>query len=208
VRDDTIFVFTADHGDMLESQWQRDDAAVGVRKQVPYDESVCVPFLLRYPARFGAAGREIGEPIATPDIMPTLLSLAGLDRPDTVQGLDLAPVLAGTGSLQRVGALFASYHPFADWRTARGGRPFRGIRTARNTFVRDRNGPWLLFDNLEDPFQLDNLVNQLATAELQANLDGELSGILDEQGDAFESPAALRERWGYSVDDKESTSYT
>jgi arylsulfatase A-like enzyme len=40
VAEDTILVFTSDHGDMVESQWHLDDGARGTRKQVPYDESV------------------------------------------------------------------------------------------------------------------------------------------------------------------------
>ena len=205
--DDTIFIFTGDHGDMIESQWQRHDGQRGVRKQVPYDESVCVPFLVRYPARFGTGGRAVPEPIATPDIMPTLLGLCGLETPAAVEGVDMGPVWAGEGGSERTGVLIASYHPFADWRTGRGGRPYRGIRTQRHTFVRDRNGPWLLFDNLEDPFQLDNLVNRAGVAQVQQSLDAELAAILQAQGDAFEAPEALRQRWGYAVDDQECIPY-
>ncbi len=205
--DDTIFVFTGDHGDMLESQWQGGDSQRGVRKQVPYDESVCVPFLLRYPARFGLGGRVVPEPLATPDIMPTLLGLCGLAVPDLVQGEDMGVVLDESGKLERSGVLIACYHPFADWRTGRGGRPYRGIRTQRYTFVRDCNGPWLLFDNSEEPFQLDNLVNQEAMVQVQQSLDGELAAMLEAQGDAFETPAELRQRWGYVVNDQECIPY-
>ncbi len=208
LRDDTILVFSGDHGDMLESQWQRSDQQRGARKQAPYDESVCVPFLRRYPARFGGDGRVITEPITTPDIMPTLLQLAGIDSPESVEGMDLSGVLEGGGATGRDGVLIASYHPFADWRTARGGRPYRGVRTATHTFVRDRNGPWLLFDNEADPFQLDNLVNRTDLARVQRRLDDELTGILVQQGDAFESAEQLRARWVYTVGDDEAIPYT
>jgi len=52
LEDDTIFVFTSDHGDMLHSHGQRS-------KQKPWDESLKVPFLLRYPAVLGKKGKEI-----------------------------------------------------------------------------------------------------------------------------------------------------
>ena len=216
IAESTILVFTSDHGDMLESQWHTGGQRRGVRKQVPYDEAVLVPLLLRYPAKLGATRRQITTPLATPDIMPTLLTLAGLPVPSTVEGMDLSPLLAaasvetegsrrsgGAASPARTGVLIASYHPFADWRSARGGRPYRGIRTERYTFVRDRNGPWLLFDNAADPFQLDNRVNQSAFAHIQSELDTELSAMLAEQNDTFERPEDLRRRFGYEVDDRE-----
>ena len=48
--DDTVLVFASDHGDMLGSQGM-------TRKQKPYDESIRVPFLLRYPAACTAGKR-------------------------------------------------------------------------------------------------------------------------------------------------------
>ncbi len=204
LQDDTIVVFTADHGDMVESH----ATTLGSpRKQVPYDESILVPFLLRYPAQYGRQGKTITTPIATPDIMPTLLAMSGLEIPNTVEGINVLPTLADIGPLARTGVLIANYHPFADWRTACGGRPYRGIRTARYSFVRDRNGPWLLFDNAEDPYQLRNLVNSHALRHVQAELEAELSLILQAQGDHFEQPETLRQRWGYTVNDWEEIPY-
>ena len=67
LEDNTIFVFTSDHGDMLGSQGE-------VKKQRPWEESIRVPFLLRWPQRFGLNGRQIDALLDTPDILPTLLS--------------------------------------------------------------------------------------------------------------------------------------
>lgn len=207
MRENTIFVFTSDHGDMIESQWHLDDTKLGVRKQVPYDESVTVPFLLRYPEKYGSGGMSYSEPLATPDIMPTLLSMCGLEIPDTVEGTDLCPLLDSGTAPEREGVLIANYHPFADWRVSRGGRPYRGIRTKRYTFVRDLNGPWLLFDNLTDPYQLENMVNKSGFADVQHRLDLALARILKEQKDDFEKPEKLRKRWNYKIDDMEQIPY-
>ncbi len=207
IRENTIFIFTSDHGDMLESHWHLSSDGRGARKQCPYDESILVPFLLRFPQKYGNRARNITTPIATPDIMPTLLSLCSIPAPDTVEGLDFSPEPASLTVPEREGVLIASYHPFADWRTARGGRPYRGIRTDKYTFVRDRNGPWLLFDNLEDPFQLENKVNQNNLENIQTHLDTELDKILVEQSDAFERPETLRKHWNYNVNDREAVPY-
>ena len=68
IQDNTIFVFTSDHGDLLESHNLAVHPERGPRKQMPYDESVLVPFLLRYPDGYGAGKRLIDLPIGTTDI--------------------------------------------------------------------------------------------------------------------------------------------
>ncbi|VAW22561.1 Choline-sulfatase [hydrothermal vent metagenome] len=202
----TIFVFTSDHGDMLESHWFGPGRSP--RKQAPYDESILVPFILRYPALLKDKAKIIQTPIGTPDIMPTLLGLCGIGIPQTVEGESLsALIINGTSKLGREGVLIANYHPFADFRTERGGRPYRGIRTGRYTFVRDLNGPWMLFDNLNDPFQLENLVNKHSAKDTQARLDAELKEILTGLNDPFDRPEVLRAKWGYKINDNESIPY-
>ncbi len=207
IKDNTILVFTSDHGDMIESQWQGAGKQRGVRKQCPYDESIRVPFLLRYPEKYGLKSRNIKIPIGTPDIMPTLLSMCGCDIPATVEGIDFTPVISGERKPERMGVLIASYHPFADWRTERGGRPYRGIRTERFTFVRDLNGPWMLFDNFRDTFQTKNLVNKSAYEKVQTELEMSLKKMLQQLGDPFEKPEMLKSRYGYKVDDTESVPF-
>jgi arylsulfatase A-like enzyme len=196
--DDTLFVFTSDHGDMHGSHG-------GWRKQWPYDESVLVPFLLRAPAHLAGKPREIDAPLGAVDIMPTLLELCGIDVPRSVEGLSFAPLLRGAAGAPTDAALIACYHPFSEWWRDRGGREYRGLRTARNTYVRTLDGPWLLFDNHADPFQLDNLCGRAEHAELQAALDRRLADILRAQGDEFRPGAEYLERFGIKVDERGAT---
>ena len=170
IGEDTIIVFTSDHGDMLGSQglW---------RKQHPYDESVCVPFLIRGP---GLAPRRTTTPVNAPDIMPTLLSLCGIEIPHGVQGDDLSSAIKGKES--GGSALLALYMPFHELRKPQG-REYRGLRTERYTYIRDLHGPWLLFDNREDPHQMTNLVSD--QPKIVRKLDDELSGKLRSLGDEF-----------------------
>ena len=74
MKDNTILVFTSDHGDMIGSHGQS-------KKQRPWDESIRVPFLIRFPKKLGSNGKVIDMPFGTPDIMPTLLGLSGIDVP-------------------------------------------------------------------------------------------------------------------------------
>ncbi len=120
IEENTIFVFTSDHGDMLYSHGQ-------TNKQKPWDESVRVPFLLRYPAVLGRTGRTIDMPINTPDIMPTLLGLSGLAIPDTVEGRDFSAVVRGTQPPDNDAALIMCPVPFHQWNYQQGGREYRGV---------------------------------------------------------------------------------
>ncbi len=191
--DNTILVFTSDHGDMLYSHGQ-------TKKQKPWEESVRVPFLLRFPAVHGDRGRTIDMPINTPDLMPTLLGLCRIPVPDSVEGQNFAAVIEGTADADNRAALLTCPVPFHQWNYGRGGREYRGVRTRRYTYCRDLNGPWLLYDNQNDPFQLTNLVNQPDFTDLQKRLDGLLDGKLQAANDRFLPGDKYMQRWDYDWD--------
>ena len=190
--DDTVLVFASDHGDMLGSQGTE-------RKQKPYEESIRVPFLLRYPAKYGRQPRQASTFLNAHDIMPTLLGICGLPIPATVEGADVSPTLSGASTPSDC-ALLACFHPFGEWTRAIGGREYRGIRTERYTYCRTLAGPWLLFDNEADPYQLQNLVDRSDCAELQAGLDRLLQRELAALGDEFLDGMRYINRWGYPLD--------
>ncbi len=175
---DTVFLFTSDHGDMLGSQGL--DA-----KQHPWDESIRVPFLLRYPRKLGRRGRVIRQPINAPDIMPTLLGLAGLPVPASVQGTDLSRLAAGQAAPDPEGAALLNL-PVSFVQARRCGfAEYRGLRTERYTYVRSIHGPWLLYDNQADPYQMRNLCGRPQHAALQRKLDGMLDATLRRFNDDF-----------------------
>jgi arylsulfatase A-like enzyme len=177
LEEDTIVVFTSDHGDMRRSQ------GLGT-KLFPWDESIRVPFLLRQPGKAGA-GRRLPIPLDAPDIMPTLLGLCDVAIPDTVEGRDWSAEVRGdilpTGDEAALLTMPAEFHELR----ITGMRAYRGLRTVRYTYVRNLDGPWLLYDNEADPYQMNNLINSPEHAELQAALEGRLQARLDELGDEF-----------------------
>jgi arylsulfatase len=83
----TIIVFTSDHGEMLGDHY-------GWRKSVPYEGSANIPLLIR-PARGSGFGSGVvrDEPVCLEDIMPTLLDMAGLPIPDSVDGRSLVQLM-------------------------------------------------------------------------------------------------------------------
>ncbi len=199
--ENTIVVFTSDHGDMLYSHGQQ-------KKQKPWDESIRVPFILRCPVLLGEAGRTIDMPINTPDIMPTLLGLCGITIPGTVEGTDFSDVVKGQEPPSDNAALISCPSPFGQWKRQGGGREYRGVRTERYTYARDLNGPWLLYDNIADPYQLTNLVGQPQYAQLKEQLDGLLNAKLAQTHDEFRSGWDYIKQWGYEVDDSGTVVYT
>ncbi len=191
VSENTIFVFTSDHGEMLGSQGQQPR-----EKQRPWDESIRVPFLLCYPKVSGREGRMVKAPINTPDILPTLLSLSGIAIPGSIEGDNLSRLITNDKTDEDRAALVMCVYPFAGYH---GGKEFRGIRTARYTYVRSTDGPWLLYDNKNDPYQMTNLVGVAAHAELQKELEGKLQAKLGETKDEFLIGEEYLKEWGYTV---------
>ena len=176
IAEDTIVVFTSDHGDMMLSQGL-------TTKLHPWDESIRVPLLVRYPRKFGVQGRRVRTPINSPDILPTLLGLAGIAIPDSVEGRDHS----GLTTAER-GALLSLPVPITEARRY-GIAEYRGLRTERYTYVRSIHGPWLLYDNQADRFQMRNLIGKAEARDVQARLDRELDAQLKARRDDF-LPAA------------------
>jgi arylsulfatase A-like enzyme len=197
--ENTIVVFTSDHGDMLGSHGMR-------RKRKPHEESAGIPGLLRWPARV-PAGRQVDTLFSHVDMAPTLLALAGRPVPPHMQGADLSRVALGQTTAGPDAVLLQLFVPFAGDAID---RPWRGIVTARHTYARFEDEPWVLFDNLADPLQQRNLAADPAHAALRAEFDGRLAALMRAQGDAWsfnrpqrveEGGRLYRHATFYSVDD-------
>ena len=149
LRDDTIVLFTSDHGNCLGAHQE-------VSKNVAWEESVRVPFLMRWPGRI--APRRDPLLIATPDILPTVLTLMGFgaDVPDEVQGASHAPLFL-TGQGGRPTSQLYLHVPVGQPAFGR-----RGVRTDRYTLVVSRDPAVAgqrveLYDRVADPSQLRNI---------------------------------------------------
>ena len=92
--DNTLILFASDHGELLG-----DYGSYGKRTML--DPAARVPLLVRYPARFEAE-RRCRTAVSLVDVLPTCLSAAGLDVPDTAVGEDLAAVAGGQSRREEV----------------------------------------------------------------------------------------------------------
>lgn len=198
---DTLIVFTSDHGDMLGSHSL-------IRKQKPFEESARVPMLFRLPAALGLKPRRVDATINTEDVMPTVLRLCNVAVPKTVEGFDFTGYLRGGADPSGGAAVVQCASPFGEYIRPMGGREYRGIRTKRFTYVRDLNGPWLLFDNERDPYQLNNVIGRPEYATDEAKLEKELKRKLAEAHDEFRPGPDYIAKWGYKVDATGTMPYT
>jgi arylsulfatase A-like enzyme len=172
--EDTIVVFTSDHGDMLGSHGQR-------LKRKPWEESIRVPGIIRYPAK-GGEGRSSDAFLSHVDLAPTLLSLCGLPIPATMQGSDLAKFVLGETERGPDSVFFQIFVPFAGDGTP---FPWRGIRTDQFMYARTEQGPWVLYDVKNDPYELKNLADSPAQSKIRAALETQLSSWMDRTDDSW-----------------------
>ena len=187
----TIFVFTSDHGDMHRSQGL-------IAKHVPWDESIRVPFLLRWPETLGGERRELSTPLDAPDLMPTLLGLCGVESPSEVEGRDFSPEIRGEVAPDPDAAAFLNF-PVPYGMILNQGLPeYRGVRTARYTYVRSPKGLNLLYDNEADPYQMTNLFGRPECRDMQEHLEAKLQEFLTELGDEFLPGEVYLEEFGYT----------
>ena len=116
--------------------------------------------------------------------------------PSTVEGRDWSPLLRGDEALTGDEAALLNMPVEFTELIRNDMRAYRGLRSARHTYVRNLDGPWLLYDNLADPYQKRNLIGSAGHAELRDELDRRLQRRLDELGDEFLDGRIYLERAG------------
>jgi arylsulfatase A-like enzyme len=174
---DTIVVFTSDHGDLLGSHGREsaDD---------PHEESARVPLVVRYPRRI-QGGRTIDFLASSVDLAPALLALCGVDVPRSMQGRDLSePILTGKGdppeSIYAEGRLRAQ----GEWRML--------VRGLDKLVVNTRLEVTHLYNLGQDPYEMTNL----ATDGTQRRKRDELLALLRRwilrTGDRLNRPPSVR----------------
>jgi arylsulfatase len=98
--DDTIIVFTSDHGDMMGSHRL-------LAKCVMFEEAVRVPFLIKYAGQ--NTGRKVKGPVSQIDIIPSLLDCMNKNIPDALQGKSLKPLIENGGKVPENNDVFIEW---------------------------------------------------------------------------------------------------
>lgn len=184
----TIVVFTSDHGDNLGKHGK-------ISKTNPYEESMNVPFIIRWPEKI-LSRNDSKILLSTPDLYPTLLDLMGFKSsiPKQVEGSSYADYFLGKDQeLPSSQLYFIVRHdnllnPELGSLEAKSSFDERGIRTERYTLMIDRKASGAtdiyLWDRIADPYQMDNLADE--NPELIKKLyKEELLPWLEKTGDAW-----------------------
>ena len=159
-------------------------------KNIFYEESVRVPFLIKWGDRLPAGRNQ--TPVNTVDIAPTLLSMLGLPTPQEMQGEDLSDAVR-SGAFRKNDCLLMGTGPTAIYGN---GTEWRGIRSERFTYAVYKTGRQeFLFDNLQDPYQLHNLLRDPAFADTVNALRAEMYAKMDAVGDKFRWNSYYRRHW-------------
>lgn len=184
LEEDSIIVFTSDHGEMFGAHGRR-------AKNIFYEEAVRVPFLIRWKGQL-EEGLNRDFVFNTVDIMPSLLSMMGLPIPQEVEGRDLSACIAGKMDTEE-GALMMGTGPTAIFGD---GNEWRAYRTKRYTYaVFKADGQELFFDNEQDPWQQVNLITNPAYAQKSAELKRKMYEEMERVGDTFENNTWYEKNW-------------
>jgi arylsulfatase A-like enzyme len=150
--DDTLVVFTSDHGYHLgwRGQWCKHSLSEQVLK---------VPLIVRHPQ--GAKGAKAGGIVELLDLFPTFCDFAGLPAPGALDGKSFLPLLMDPKAEGKPGA-------FCQWGNG------RTVRTQRWRLVERRDGSRELYDHGNDPAEYCNLIADPAHEPLVIRLRGML----------------------------------
>jgi len=160
----TLVIYTSDQGFFLGDHGMFD-------KRFMYEESLRMPFLVRWPAAITRGLRSDAIALNV-DFAPTFLDAAGLPASAEMQGRSLLPVLRGrTPGDWRTSMYYRYYHDPGDHNT----RAHYGVRTVTHKLIHFwKKDQWEVFDLTNDPYELHNLYGEPGQETLVSTLKGEL----------------------------------
>jgi len=146
----TIIVFTSDHGDMMGSHQL-------ITKGFQFEEAVRIPLIIKIP-NHPESGSVVREPVSQVDLVPTLLDIMGKPVPKELEGYSWKPMLDGTGEPTEKD-VFIEWSP--NGKSDEADHPVRTIITPEGwKFNWSAFGQHELYNLNEDPFESINLVRR------------------------------------------------
>ena len=171
--DNTIIVFTSDNG------YFYGEHGLSVERRLAYEESIRMPLLVRYPKAI-KAGTVRNEFALNLDLAPTLLELAGVAVPNTMQGRSLVPLLTGKRTAWRDSFLIEYYSDKVFPRILQMG--YQAVRDGRWKYLHylELDGMDELYDLKADPYEMKNLIHQPGAAQAFAEMKKKMERLLQE----------------------------
>jgi choline-sulfatase len=171
--EDTVVLFTSDHGDMLGERGM-------VQKRCFYEWSVRVPLLLRFPDG-SRAGTTVGHPVSLLDVAPTLLDLAGVDERLSLPGRSLLDADADR-------AVLSEYH------VEKVRAPCFMARRGRWKYILIHGHGSQLFDVEADPGEWENLAGRESLRDVEEGLRALVLADFDPDRIAADGAASVARR--------------
>ncbi|MEM7392647.1 MAG: sulfatase-like hydrolase/transferase, partial [Verrucomicrobiota bacterium] len=187
--ENTYVVYCSDHGEMFGAH------DLSLKGCVGYEEITHVPFIVRPPSSMGQAGRQEKTLVNLIDILPTFLDLADEACPPVLQGESLKPLITG----ERTDVERSSFIEFnryeLDHDSFGGFKPMRVVVHGSYKLVVHLLGADELYHLDDDPWELNNLIEDPAHCEARDDLHARLLDWMDEKRDPFRGPEWERRSW-------------
>jgi N-acetylglucosamine-6-sulfatase len=150
--DNTIIVFTSDHG-----YWYGEHG-LDEERRLAYEEAIRIPLLMRYPSKI-KQGTRSEEMVMSIDLAPTLVEMAGEPISEAFQGRSLLPIFENSVKDWRSSVLIEYYSDTVFERIRQMG--YKAVRNDRYKYIHyvDMEGADELYDLQEDPYELKNQIN-------------------------------------------------
>jgi N-acetylglucosamine-6-sulfatase len=183
VLDDTMVVFTSDHG------YFYGEHGLNEERRLAYEETIRIPLLIRYPA-LAAAGSTPSEMVLSLDVAPTLLDVAGVAPDAGMQGVSVVPVLKQQARDWRSSFLIEYFTDTVFPRIRNMG--YVAVRTARHKYIRysELQGMDELYDLETDPYEQTNIIDRPDAREVRQQMQAELLRLLEHTGAPAPTAAA------------------
>jgi len=172
--DNTIVIYSSDQGFYLGEHGWSD-------KRLMYEESVRMPFIIRWPERI-KPGQRIDAMIQNVDYAPTFLDIAGLDIPSDMQGRSLLPIFDGKTPADWRDSIYYHYYHSGAYNLPK----IEGVRGQRFKLIRyyghpklDYGEQWELFDLQKDPKELKSEYDNPEYATIRKRMMRELYDLRD-----------------------------
>jgi len=169
LEENTIIILTSDQGFYLGDHGFFD-------KRFIYEESLRMPFILKYPERV-KAGSVNEDIISNIDFAPTLLELAGISTDQKMQGTSFVSALEGKTPEDWQDAMYYHYYEFPFWHHV---QPHYGLRTQKYTLAHFYYNidVWELYDLENDPNQMNNIYAHPDYADVVNELKIKLKNLM------------------------------
>ncbi len=170
VLDDTIIVYTSDHGDCLGAH------KLIEKGEFMYDEIYRIPLVIAHP-NCQAPGTACDEFVYLHEIMLSVLDAAGLEVSPDLDGQSFLPAIKGhpfANGREEVYCVFDRHFTVANQRM---------VRTRTHQFTFNSGDPGELYDLQRDPYQLDNVYGDSAYEAVRQDLMGRMERYMEELSD-------------------------